>query len=108
MFTESLKRHHAVHDTDNRSKGAKVCKICKETFHLVRNLVEHHHAVHVQHKFFRCTVCNKQFSWRDNLEKHMSMHKEPHHTCIKCGRGNNICLVLAKKGLFLLCIRLNS
>lgn len=64
---------------------AQVCKVCGAVFEQVRDLYDHHSAVHLDEYKFRCKVCSATFSWLENLEKHELLHQTNSSMCKTCG-----------------------
>lgn len=62
------------------------CKLCQKTFSYKWNL-QRHMKVHEPDKKFSCEVCGKKFRHKGNVKIHMAKHtKEERYQCTKCGR----------------------
>ena len=77
-----FKRHMHVHNKEGKKYVA--CDICKKIFRNNRILEEHHVQDHTGQKPYRCGTCGIQFSWRENLKKHLHTHIEKPHACMIC------------------------
>ena len=68
-----------------RKKKRKVrCKICGNSCKDVKGLNDHHRD---KHDIVFCPDCNKAFSTRSSLDKHMYVHKSLDYVCDKCGKS---------------------
>jgi len=81
-----LNNHRKVHEKPSFS-----CKACGKAFTWSSSLTAHIQSQHNQggKKGYRCTVCNWEFSDRNNLKNHMYTHntgRKP-FSCQKCDRG---------------------
>ena len=68
-----------------RKKKRKAhCKICGNSCKNVKELNQHHRDTH---DIVFCPDCNKAFSTRMSLDKHMYVHKAMDYVCDKCGQS---------------------
>ena len=68
-----------------RKKKRKAhCKICGNSCKDVKELNQHHRDTH---DIVFCPDCNKAFSTRTSLDKHMYVHKAMDYVCDKCGQS---------------------
>lgn len=66
---------------------ATLCHICNKTFSSRTNLTRHI-LTHSDAKPFQCSVCQSAFTQKGSLKQHMLRHTgEKPHTCTMCGRG---------------------
>lgn len=52
----------------NRGKEKQTCSYCKKSY---SNLMRHVKSVHKNHEFFSCDCCNKRFSSKSTLKRHL-------------------------------------
>lgn len=81
--TESNYRRH-INALQNVEKKGYNCGNCGCLFRRLRDLEEHHELKHKDDKVFRCTVCQAEFSWHENLLKHQQVHEVNPHICTVC------------------------
>ena len=68
-----------------RKKKRKArCKICGNSCKNVKELNQHHRDTH---DIVFCPDCNKAFSTRTSLDKHMYVHKAMDYVCDKCSQS---------------------
>ena len=60
------------------------CKLCKGKFLSVKELNEHHVR---DHGIEKCDNCDKCFTTRSALDKHMYQHREQNWVCDSCGKS---------------------
>lgn len=82
--TDQQYNFHLSNGCEPNSK-AQVCKVCGAVFEQVRDLYDHHSALHLDEYKFRCKVCSATFSWLENLEKHELLHQTNSSMCKTCG-----------------------
>ncbi|XP_041971199.1 zinc finger protein OZF-like [Aricia agestis] len=69
---------------NSKIDGKFVCPICQKTFTLKGNL-QRHLTNHKREKF-ECNVCFRPFYKKEHLEKHMIKHLNIKHACETCGK----------------------
>ena len=65
---------HAV-ENDEEKRESRTCKVCGKIFMKERNLKMHYTAVHTD-ATFDCPVCQKKFSFKSALERHVKVVHE--------------------------------
>ncbi|KAJ8928662.1 hypothetical protein NQ314_018756 [Rhamnusium bicolor] len=78
--SEYRKHRYQVHD-----EKYQICFMCGKT---VMNLNQHVKSVHGNPDEVKCSQCDKTFSCKKHLNRHMLVHSNDFkHKCIHCGKG---------------------
>ncbi|KAM4620077.1 uncharacterized protein ACJ7VT_006802 [Polymixia lowei] len=110
-FSSGLRRHQAVHSTEQRfhctqcdkkyknkyslskhldihtDRKPYVCSYCGRAFRLSQSFNRHQRS-HTGERPFACTVCNKRFIDKPGLKVHLRVHKgEKPYLCSECGKS---------------------
>lgn len=73
-LTQHFDGTHAV-ENDEEKRVSRTCKVCGKIFMKERNLKMHYTAVHTD-ATFDCPVCQKKFSFKSALERHVKVVHE--------------------------------
>ncbi|XP_035209076.1 gastrula zinc finger protein XlCGF7.1-like [Stegodyphus dumicola] len=79
--------HHLLQQVQHPGSHAYTCQVCQKIFSLKGNL-HRHLKIHTGERAFSCTVCSKGFIREDNLRTHMRFHegKRP-YVCSICNKS---------------------
>ncbi|PRD26805.1 UNVERIFIED_CONTAM: zinc finger protein [Trichonephila clavipes] len=61
---------------------------CSCTFAFSRSIKKKNMAVHIENRPFVCNICQKAYTWKENLSRHSRIHS---------GEGPNRCNICVKK-----------
>nr|XP_023019540.1 gastrula zinc finger protein XlCGF44.2-like isoform X1 [Leptinotarsa decemlineata] len=79
------RKTYRKHLHQQHNEKYNVCPICGKS---VVNLSQHRNGVHGDPASFRCSKCDKSFSCKRHLQRHMLAHgNEFKHKCTTCGKG---------------------
>ena len=88
----SLSKHIRERDHGDIYK----CKECNSEFRFLNSFTKHANEVHKDKEPFTCSICDKYYSTKTNLTKHMKTHtahvivcKDSHNEISKCDENNN-------------------
>ncbi|XP_053608684.1 zinc finger protein 260-like [Plodia interpunctella] len=94
--SEAFLFEHIVHHTDKANVKCPKCDIIFSTKRIfAAHLRKKHEAIEKVSKGAKCAVCQKYFTSKYRLKKHMTVHsEEQHHMCEKhsddCSQGNQL------------------
>ncbi|XP_064468270.1 oocyte zinc finger protein XlCOF15-like [Ornithodoros turicata] len=71
----------------NGNQKPFVCQLCLRSFSTRSLLTSHLECVHDGEGKYVCAVCEKEFVYKDSLERHEQLHSnDSRYTCQRCGR----------------------
>eukprot|EP00092_Neocalanus_flemingeri_P062137 GFUD01074901.1.p1 GENE.GFUD01074901.1~~GFUD01074901.1.p1 ORF type:complete len:205 (+),score=23.12 GFUD01074901.1:38-652(+) len=68
-----------------------VCSVCNKEFRFKNSLVKHVKATH-ENSAFPCDICNKTFSYLSDLKRHIGINHSEHKVNYKCAQCNTFFL----------------
>lgn len=99
--TSNMSRHKRTHL--NKSINPKICRakksecpICKKKIH-VQNIWDHVHNIHHKVKPYKCDQCNKYFSCKSNLNRHIK--RRVHNKKDEVNKKDEIIIVSPKMNI---------
>ncbi|KAG5896079.1 hypothetical protein JTB14_006868 [Gonioctena quinquepunctata] len=79
------RNNYRKHLYQHHNEKYKICTMCGKS---VVNLSQHTNAVHADPGTVRCLKCDKTFSCKKHLHRHMLAHSDEFkHKCRTCGKG---------------------
>ncbi|CAG9856166.1 unnamed protein product [Phyllotreta striolata] len=70
---------------EHNEEKYKICTLCGKS---IVSLSQHLKGVHGNPDSFKCSKCDKSFSCKKHLQRHMLVHSDSYnHVCTTCGKG---------------------
>lgn len=90
--SKSFSRNNILKSHQEREHAEQLifCDECEKGFVERDELNAHRQEAHVRVRRFQCKFCDKQFAYKQGLERHEVVHNpNQQHTCEHCGQGFN-------------------